>query len=196
MNKFPFSLSSLSFVQPLDLIYFDVWRCTQVQSFDEFYYYVIFIDHFFIYVELFPIKKMRLNKFLSNSRLLLRNFLTNKFFSLFTQLRWILKLKSFCQKHGISHFLTASHTPEQNGFADRRHYHIKETGITVLTQANLPPVFWTYAFKTIVYLIDRMPTPTFNMSTSFQKIFNKSIPIWERLDVYVFHGLNLTIIIN
>ena len=68
-----------------------------------------------------------------------------------------IALTEFFTMHGISH-LTTPHTPEHNGFAERRHKHIMDTSLSLLTHASLPHIFWSYAFAIKVYLINRMPT--------------------------------------
>ncbi|CAA7050582.1 unnamed protein product [Microthlaspi erraticum] len=45
--------------------------------------------------------------------------------------------------------------PEHNGLAERRHRHIVETGLALLSHASMPRSYWTYAFATAVYLINR-----------------------------------------
>ncbi|CAN1171559.1 Retrovirus-related Pol polyprotein from transposon RE1, partial [Linum perenne] len=49
--------------------------------------------------------------------------------------------------------------PEQNGCAERKHRHITETGRTLLHHAKVPLEYWTYAFQTAAYLINRYPNP-------------------------------------
>lgn len=94
-----------------------------------------------------------------------------------------IALKEFFATHGISHLTTPPHTPEYNGFAERRHRHIVETGLTLLTHASLPLSFWSYAFSTAVYLINRMPTPTLNTHSPYDVIFQRS-PHYEKLRVF------------
>jgi transposase InsO family protein len=47
-------------------------------------------------------------------------------------------LKTYLSIHGISHYTTAPHTPQQNGMSERRHRHLVETGLTLLTDARMP----------------------------------------------------------
>ena len=63
-----------------------------------------------------------------------------------------ISLKPFLSIHGISHYTTAPHTPQQNGVSERRHRHIVETGLSLLTYVSLPLTFWNHAFATAVYL--------------------------------------------
>ena len=43
--------------------------------------------------------------------------------------------------------------------------------------------YWTYAFVTTVYPINRMPTPTLHLSSPFDKLF-ESPPIYTKLRVF------------
>jgi len=44
-----------------------------------------------------------------------------------------IALKSYFLRHGITHYTTASYTPQQNGVFKRCHRHIVETGFTLRT---------------------------------------------------------------
>jgi len=50
---------------------------------------------------------------------------------------------------------------------------IVDLGLTLLHHASLPLQFWDYAFTTIVYLINRLPTVSLNFIISFVTLFNK-----------------------
>lgn len=41
----------------------------------------------------------------------------------------------------------------------RKHIHIVEFGLTLLTLAEMPLHYWWEAFSTAVYLIKKLPTP-------------------------------------
>ena len=92
-------------------------------------------------------------------------------------------LKDYLSLHSISHLTTPPHTPEHNGYSERRHRHIVETGLALLSHASLPTTFWPHAFATDVYLINRLPTNTLNLSSPFKLIFHKS-PNYSRLKVF------------
>ncbi len=64
-----------------------------------------------------------------------------------------IALKQYFSIHGISHYTTAPHTPQQNGVSERRHRHLLETGLTLLHDASLPLPYWPHAFSTAAYLI-------------------------------------------
>lgn len=52
---------------------------------------------------------------------------------------------------GISHRLSCSQTPQQNGVAERKHRHVLE-----IAHASVPKTFWTNAFTTAIFLINRL----------------------------------------
>ena len=92
-------------------------------------------------------------------------------------------LDNFRSTNGISHLTTPPYTLEHNGISERRHCHIVEIGLSLLTHASMPLTYWTYAFVTAVYLINRMPTPTLHFSSFFDKLF-KSPPNYTKLRVF------------
>ena len=89
-------------------------------------------------------------------------------------------LKSYISVHGISHYTTAPHTPQQNGMSERQHRHLVETGLTLLMDAHMSLSYWPYAFQTVAYLINRMPTSTLNNQSPFEKLF-KQMPNYLKL---------------
>jgi hypothetical protein len=96
------------------------------------------------------------------------------------------KYQSLCQflsTQSINMFTTAPHTPQQNSTSERRHRHIVETGLTLLHQAHLPVSYWTHAFQTAVYLINRMPTSILNNKSPFEIIFGRQ-PNYHKLRTF------------
>lgn len=74
-------------------------------------------------------------------------------------------------------------TPEQNGLAERKHRHIEEMGLTLLTQAQLPPSLSLEAFSTAVYLINRLLTPCL-VSVPPMRFFLGSVPDYTHLRLF------------
>jgi len=73
----------------------------------------------------------------------------------------------FLNEQGIVHILTFPHTHHQNGFVERKHRNIVDTGLTLLAHAKMPLSIWDHAFTTTTYLINRMPTPTLHNKSPF-----------------------------
>jgi hypothetical protein len=174
-HKLPFSDHNLKSTRPLELIYSDVWGPAPIRSLDGFLYYVIFVDHFTKYVWLYPIKfKSDVHSIFIQFKSIVEKYFNLPIITLFSDNGGeFIKLKPFLTNHGITHLSSPPHTPELNGTAERRHRHIVETGRALLYHANLPPQFWSYAFTTATYLINRMPTPILNMKTPYQALFNQ-----------------------
>lgn len=78
------------------------------------------------------------------------------------------------QSVGIEMQFSCPYTSAQNGRAERKHRHIVEMGPTLLAQAQLPYTYWTNAFQTAVYLINRLPTPVLNLETPMSLLYKKS----------------------
>lgn len=47
-----------------------------------------------------------------------------------------IKLKSFFQNHGISHYISPPYTPEHVELAERKHRHIVKTSLALLNHAS------------------------------------------------------------
>jgi len=92
-------------------------------------------------------------------------------------------LTSLLALHGISHLTSPPCTLEHNGFSERRHLHIVETGLTLLAHASIPLRFWPHAYAIFVYLINRIPTQTLNLCSPYEKIFGSS-PNYSKLKVF------------
>ncbi|KAI3526642.1 hypothetical protein L1887_05902 [Cichorium endivia] len=180
-HKLPFGPNSFTATKPLQLLYSDVWGPVQ-SSIDHFTYYVIFVDYFSKYVWFYPLKrKSDVATIFPQFKLLVEKFFGSPLVSIFTDNGGEYQgLQPFLQSHGISHYTTPPHTPEQNGVAERRHRHIVETGLALLHYAKLPLTYWTHAFQTAVYLINRLPTHVLHNQSPFQRLFHTP-PNYTRL---------------
>ena len=78
-----------------------------------------------------------------------------------------LPFTKYLNDHGIAHRFTCPHTHHQNGYVERKHRHIVETGLTLLSHAQIPLKFWDHAFLTTTYLINSLPTPVLANKSPF-----------------------------
>lgn len=69
------------------------------------------------------------------------------------------------------HRVICPHTHHQNGVIERKHRHIVDTGLILLSQASLPLTYWDLAFSTAVYLINRLPPASVNFQVLFTLLF-------------------------
>jgi transposase InsO family protein len=83
------------------------------------------------------------------------------------------KLDSFFTKLGIAHHVSCPHAHQQNGVIERKHRHIVEVSLALLSQASMPLKFWDEAMLAAVYLVNRLPTKVLNNSTPLERLHNK-----------------------
>ncbi|KAL9241610.1 hypothetical protein vseg_015702 [Gypsophila vaccaria] len=180
-HKLPFSISSLTSIAPLELIYSDVWTAP-IHSHDNYKYYVIFVDHFTKYIWFYPLKaKSDTTLVFNRFRTIVEKHFKRPILHLYSDNGGeYIKLTSSLLKDGIIHLTSPPHTPEHNGYAERRHRHIVETGLSLLSHAHLPSFFWSNAFVTAAYLINRLPTPSLNHDSPFFTLF-KTSPNYQKL---------------
>lgn len=69
-------------------------------------------------------------------------------------------VQEFCEDHGIQQRLTASHTPQSNGVAERLNQTIANATRCMLFSARLPDYFWGEAIAAATHLRNMLPTTT------------------------------------
>uniref|UniRef100_A0A803NUC9 Integrase catalytic domain-containing protein n=1 Tax=Cannabis sativa TaxID=3483 RepID=A0A803NUC9_CANSA len=77
-------------------------------------------------------------------------------------------------QNGILFDHSCPNTLAQNGRAERKHRHIVEMGLTLLAQAAMPQKYWSDAFQTAVYFINRLPTTILNHKSPYEVIHSKT----------------------
>lgn len=70
------------------------------------------------------------------------------------------EFEKFCKASGIQHQLTAPHTPQQNGVAERMNRTIVEKARCLLFDANLSKRAWAEACSMACYIRNRTPCST------------------------------------
>ena len=174
-HRLPYTESDHWTTTPLELIHSDVWGPSPVESYLGYRYYVVFVDDFTRYTWLFPLKqKSEVSHTFSDFQrriecqlgLKIRNFQSD-WGGEFQSLSKILK------ERGITHRVSCPHTPAQNGTAERKHRHLVETALSLLSQAHLPHKFWDEAVSTAAFLINRIPTPLLQNKSPYQVLYNK-----------------------
>lgn len=64
----------------------------------------------------------------------------------------------FCRAQGINRQLTAAYTPQQNGVAERKNRTIMNAVRSMLSERQVPKIFWSEATRWNVYVQNRSPT--------------------------------------
>jgi len=183
-HKLPFYSNTITSTQPLEYLYTDVWS-SPIMSMDSYKYYLVIVDHFTRYTWLYPLKqKSEVKEVFVAFKALVENRFQCRIRTLYSDNGGeFVAMRSFLTTHGISHLTTPPHTPEHNGISERKHRHIVETSLTLLSHASVPKSYWPYAFATAVYLINRMPTEVLRGISPYAKLFQRS-PNYLKLRVF------------
>lgn len=183
-HQLPYPKSSSISKSPLELVFSDVWGHAP-ESVGRKRYYVSFIDDFskFTWIYFLKHKSEVFQKFQEFQTLVERLF-DRKILAMQTD--WggeYQTLNSFFNKAGIVHLVSCPHTHQQNGSAERKHRHIVEVGLSLLSHAAMPLKFWDEAFQTAVYLINRVPSKTIGHATPLERLFNQK-PDYSSMRVF------------
>lgn len=161
-----------------------MWQ-SPILSTQNYRYYLVLVDHFTRYTWLFPLtKKSDVKDIFQTFKPLAETKFNTKICNLYSDNGGeFIALHSFLASHGISHLTTPPHTPEHNGLSERKHRHIVETGLSLLSSAKMPLTYWPLAFATAVFLINRLPTPVLSHISPFDKLF-KQPPNYQKLRTF------------
>ena len=172
----PFRVNSLQSHEPLELIYTDVWGPASYTGIDGSRYYLIFVDHYTKYIWFYPmVTKSGVSKIFPHFKRFVETRFQKSMKTLYSDNGGeFIALKSYLLLHGITHYTTAPHTPQQNGVSERRHHRHVETGLTLLHDAHLDFSYWPYAFQTASYLINRQPALILQEKSPFEVLFGQT----------------------
>ena len=183
-HKQLFSNSTIVSTKPLEYIFSDLWS-SPILSTENHKYYLLLIDHYTRYSWLYPLKrKYEVKDIFKTFKPLVENKFKTKIGTLYSDNGGkYIALRSYLAEQGITHLTSLPHTPEHNGMSERKHRHIVETGLTLLSTASVPKSLWHYAFATAVYLTNRIPTTVLHNQSPYQKLFQTD-PNYAKLKVF------------
>lgn len=178
MHQLPFSKSDFQASNPLELIHSDTWGLVPITSVNDFQYYVTFIDEYLKFTWLYLLKfKLDVFDVFKHFKATIENQLDIKIKILRTNRGGDFRsnaFKNFCLSHGLIHKFTCIHTPQENGVAERKHRHLVECTLTMLSYFKLPTSYWSYAISTAVHIVNRLPTPNLQNLTPWELLFHST----------------------
>uniref|UniRef100_A0A2N9HIT4 Integrase catalytic domain-containing protein n=1 Tax=Fagus sylvatica TaxID=28930 RepID=A0A2N9HIT4_FAGSY len=62
----------------------------------------------------------------------------------------------------------------QNGAAERKHRHLVQCALALLSQSKLPMSYWSYAISTAAHLINKLPTPNLGNQSPWETLYHVS----------------------
>jgi len=176
--KLPFHSRQSYSTSFLHTLHTDVWGPASVPSFDGFRFYLIIVDEYSRYIWLFPMTRK------SDVATIFPTFITQMANQFSTSVKIVQSdgsgefintvLQNHFAAHGIIHRLSCPGTPEQNGLAERRHRHVVDTGRTLMAHASVPIKYWSAAFRTAVFLINRLPSSAIKYKSPHELVFGSS----------------------
>ncbi|KAJ4776116.1 hypothetical protein LUZ62_060373 [Rhynchospora pubera] len=170
-HKLPFTSSISSTSSPLEIVYSDVWGPSPFVSNNGFRYYIIFVDDFSRFTWIFFMaNKSEVSTIFTRFKAQVENLFSCSIKTLRTDGGTEYKpiANTFPQ---IVHQMTCPYTPEQNGVSERKHRHIVELSIAIMSRACIPNSFWDEIFSSVVYLINRLSNCNDNIPYSL--LYNK-----------------------
>ncbi|MCH79360.1 retrovirus-related Pol polyprotein from transposon TNT 1-94 [Trifolium medium] len=178
-------LSKTIYKSPFELVVCDLWGPAPMKSSTGFTYFLTCIDAYSRFTWVYPLKlkSETLTKFVEFKKMVELQF-NCKIRTVQTdgggEFRPFTK---FLTNLGVVHRLTCPHTHHQNGLVERKHRHLVETGLTLLSQANIPLKNWDHAFITAAFLINKMPTPILQNNSPYFTLLNKQ-PDYKALKIF------------
>ncbi|CAN1222790.1 Retrovirus-related Pol polyprotein from transposon TNT 1-94 [Linum grandiflorum] len=183
----PFYSSSTEIHDPFELVHTDVWGPSPVTSRLGYCYFVLFIDHKTRYTWVYF---LRLKSELCQ---VLQEFVT----MVRTQFDRSVKmfrsdpggeftshaLHKYFREHGILFQQSCPGVSEQNGLVERKHRHILDLTRALLLESRVPSHFWVETVRTVVYLVNRQPTPVLAHRSPFETLYDRK-PNYARLRVF------------
>ena len=185
IHKSPYFSSETKYTKPLELVHTDLWGPSPCHSASGYKYYIHFIDAYSRYTWIYLLRQK--SDALATFKLFQKHVelqLGHKILAV--QSDWggeYRPFTGFLHSQGIVHRNSCPHSHQQNGLAERKHQQIVETGLTLLAQATMPIKFWDEAFRTAVFLINRLPTPLLHMATPLETLFHIK-PSYTQLKVF------------
>ncbi|KAM0982243.1 hypothetical protein ACFX2A_015487 [Malus domestica] len=178
MTRQPFHSHCNKSSVPFEKVHTDVWGPSPTVSLEGYKYYVIFVDECTRFTWIFPLvnKSDVYPVFVKFHAFVINHFKCNiKTLQSDGGGEYMSRLfKQFLDTNGILHLVSCPYTPQQNGLAERKHRHIIETTVTLLSAAGLPQQFWFHACSHAVFLINRMPCQNLEMVSPYVKLFAQS----------------------
>jgi len=176
-HQLPFHDFETVYTCPFELVFADIWGSSPYHLSNGSRYYLVFLDAYLCFTWLYLIssKSQALSIFQrfklfaeKQAGCILKSLQTDN-------AKEFLALTPYLHNNGIQHRLTCPHTHEKNGSIERKHRHVVETGLTLLSTAFIPYMFWGEAFLTATTIINHLPSSVLNNHNPYEVLFNKKL---------------------
>lgn len=177
-----FSSSQTQYLDPLQLVQTDIWGPSPMFSFNGFKYYISFVDMFTRYTWVYLIKSK------SEVLQIFKNTVELQFGHKLKILqidcgKEFIALTLFLESWGIKIRHSCPCTHQQNGVVERKHRHLVDTALSMLSYASMPLKFWDESILSAYHLINILPTPVLQGKPPHEVLF-KVKPSYSNLRVF------------
>jgi len=173
----PYKSSSRRAKEKLGLVHLDICGPINTTSLGGSKYFATFIDDYTRYTEVVMLKNrsevlsafkkymLRARRESGHNIKILRTDNAKEYTS--------TEFNKLLESEGIKHELTVSHTPQQNGVAERANRTLVEMARCMLLQSKLPNSLWAEAINIANFIRNRCPTKALNNEIPFEMWNNR-----------------------
>ena len=173
-----FRESHMHKTKPFALLHMDLAGPMRTRSIQGSFYYYILVDNYtrFKWVLFIQTKDQALEKFKT-----FLTFIVTQFNTTVQAVRsnrggetLSTEFIKFLEGKGINHQLTAPHTPQQNGVAERANCTVAEAARAMLQGASMTNGFWECAVSTAVHVRNRAPSRANDYMSPHERLFGSA----------------------
>ncbi|CAK1597387.1 unnamed protein product [Parnassius mnemosyne] len=151
ITRLPFNGKMYKARKPLELVHTNVCSVSP-STWDGYKHFVTFIDDFTHFTAVYLLRdKSEVFEYFKTYYNYASNHISRNF-------------KSFCDEKGIVLQYTAAYNPEMNGVAERMNRTLTEKARALLLDSQLPKELWGEALRYTVYVTNRSPTASLNVT--------------------------------
>lgn len=159
-KNIPYNISLNKCGKPFELVHYDVWCPSPVESMHGYRYFVLFVDDCTRMTWTYLLKRKDEVEMVFKSfyEMVQNKFETKiKFFRSDNGGNFVnSNLKEFFTGKRVIYEIMCVRTPQQNGIAERKNRHVLETSRALLIENEVPQNFWECAVTMAVYVINRL----------------------------------------
>jgi hypothetical protein len=194
-DSIPTDVSTRHLYAPFEKILVDISGKIHIRGYQGNYYFILFVDHATRYKWIFFLKSVEAEEIIKTfSKFLHRIKSIGKEVKYLTIVKAFkldsagcfmdYNFRAFIFENGSTLEYSSPHTHYQNGIVERAMRTVRESGISMMLFAKVPPYLWTYAFNHAIYLLNLLPTTFLGDSTTPYILMFGTVPNISAIRVF------------
>lgn len=186
-TRLPFDGTRFRAKRPLQIVHSDICGPVNVETYDEYKYFVTFVDD---YTHVTVLYLMKTKDEMFECFLKFKSMAEAHFETKLSRLRCdngkeyaSNKMKELCDREGVTIQFTTPYSPELNGVSERMNRTLVEKAKSMLVESNLPLHFWGEAVRTATYLTNRSQTNAVKNKTPYE-MWHRQKPDLSKLKIF------------